>query len=153
MTATPDPTFIVYDPAARLADGLAAERCVLLPEDRETLSAGTVTIDADECYAVADGHGKFLASGLTGTFPASESVILPAYVIAGPGLPLLIPGGGKTLDSQDEADQIRYQFQALDARGALFVWEPMDDLYEHFAWETAGEVGPAAPAFPVTAWR
>lgn len=101
---------------------------------------------------MADGNGGFHDVGLVGTFPADESVILPAYVIAGPGVPTLIPGGGAILPRQDLVDGIRYEFYAIDTAGNLFRWTAQDDLYERFVWEAAGQVGEASPVFPVTAW-
>lgn len=152
MTAIPTAGFIVYSGGASLAAGLPEERCVRTAEARAALPAGTVTIDADECYAVADGHGAFQCTGLNGAFPAHESVVLPAYIIAGPGLPPLIPGGGRELVSQDEADQNRFEFEAVDAYGSLFRWASVGDSFVDFAWETAGRTGNAAPVFPITTW-
>lgn len=153
MTVMPAPTFIVYRGGAALADGLTEDRCIRTKEARDALPAGTITIDADECYAVADGRGGFLAPGLEGTFPGHESVVLPAYLIAGPDIPPLIPGGGIELVSQDEVDRSSFQIFAVDARGSLFCWEPDGDRFENFAWETAGRSGAASPVFPIVAWR
>lgn len=132
---------------------LPEERCVRTPEARSILPKGTITIDADDCHAVADGNGGFRDIGLTGTFPASDSVVLPAYVIAGPGLPTLLPGGGAVLPRQDLVDGIRYEFYAIDSTGSLFRWTGLDDLFERFTWETAGQTRTASPVFPITAWH
>lgn len=153
MTAVPTPVFIVYRGGATLADGLAEDRCIRTEEDLDALPAGTVTIDADECYAVADGNGGFVATGMDGTFPGHESVILPGYVIAGPGMPPLIPGGGRELVSQAEVDPISFQLYAVDAHGSLFCWEAVGDSFEDFSWEAAGRIGTASPIFPILAWR
>lgn len=153
MTGIPIATIIVYGGGpARLAPGLSEERSVLTEQARNGLAAGTITIGADECYAVANGRGGFQSTGLDGTFPAHESVILPAYILAGPGLPALIPGGGRILTSQDEADQNCFQFQAIDAHGSLFCWDSIGDSFVDFAWEAAGRTGEATPVFPITAW-
>nr|BFE45323.1 hypothetical protein GCM10017547_32160 [Pseudarthrobacter oxydans] len=132
---------------------LPEDRCVRTPEGRASLPKGTVTIDADDCHGVADGEGSFHAVGLNGTYPAEQSAVLPAYVIAGPGLPPLVPGGGAILSSQHHVDGIHYEFYAIDTTGNLFRWTGLDDLYERFAWETAGQEGEVSPVFPVTAWQ
>lgn len=152
MTAIPVATFIVYSGGASLAPGLPEDRCVRTEEARAALPAGTVTIDAEECYAVADGTGAFQSTGLEGSFPAHESVVLPAYIVAGPGLPPLIPGGGRELVSQDEVDRNCFQFEAIDAKGVLFRWDSVGDSFVDFAWETAGHAGDASPVFPITTW-
>lgn len=149
MTVIPSLVSIV-----RSFDALLPEdRCVRTSEARAKLPKGTITIDADDCHGVADGNGSFHAVGLDGTYPAEQSAILPAYVIAGPGLPPLVPGGGATLPSQHHVDEIRYEFYAIDNDGRLFRWTALDDLFERFAWETAGQKEPASPAFPITAWQ
>lgn len=132
---------------------LPEERCVRTPEARAEFPEGTITIDADDCHAVADGNGGFYAVGLGGTYPEAESVVLPAYIIAGPDLPALIPGGGAILSSQSDLDGIRFEFFAIDYGGSLFRWTAQDDLFERFTWETAGEEGEASPVFPITAWQ
>ncbi|MDQ1053078.1 hypothetical protein QE394_001006 [Arthrobacter sp. SORGH_AS 212] len=148
------PTLNVYQPGCELlAPGLAVERCVLTPEARASLPKGTITIDADDCHGVADGNDGFRAVGLGGTYPADQSAVLPAYVIAGPDLPTLIPGGGAVLSRQELVDGVRYEFYAIDTAGDLFRWTGLDDLYEGFAWETAGQEGEASPVFPITAWQ
>lgn len=152
MTAIPIATFIVYNGGATLAAGLAEERCVRTAQARAELPGGTITIDADDCYAVADGRGGFHCTGLDGTFPAPESVVLPAYVIAGPGLPPLIPGGGRDLVCQDEVEENCFEFEAIDAMGSLFKWASDGDMFVDFAWEAAGQIGQASPVFPITAW-
>jgi hypothetical protein len=153
MTAIPVATIIVYGGGpARLAPGLPEERSVLTEQALDELAAGTIIIDADECYAVADGSGGFQSTGLDGTFPGRGCVVLPAYVIAGPALPPLIPGGGRELVCQDEVEQNCFQFHAVDAYGTLFSWDTVGDSFVDFAWETAGRFGEAVPVFPITAW-
>jgi hypothetical protein len=153
MTAIPIPTIIIYGGGpARLAHGLPEERSVRTAEALNELAAGTIFIDADECYAVADGRGGFQSTGLGGTYPGHQNVVLPAYVVAGPGLPPLLPGGGRELVSQDEVDQNHFQFHAVDAYGSLFSWDSVGDSFVDFAWETAGRIGKAFPVFPITAW-
>lgn len=149
MTVIPSLVSIVHGFNALLP----AERRVLTAEAREKLPKGTITIDSDDCHAVADGDGGFCDIGSGGTFPADQSVVLPAYVIAGPGLPTLIPGGGAILPRQDLVDGIRYEFYAIDTAGNLLRWTALDDLYERFAWEAAGQEGEASPVFPITAWQ
>lgn len=136
----------------RLVDGLAEERCVRTEEQRAALPAGTITIGADDCCAVAVGDGTFTDTRLPGSYPAAESVLLPAYIVAAPGLPVVIPGGSTVLHSQEEADAVRDEFHAVDASGTLFSRDSTDDFYERFAWFTAGRDEPVQPAFPVTAW-
>lgn len=154
MTNIPAAAFIVHSPgAAKTATGLPEERCVRTAESRETLPKGTITIDADDCYAVADGNGGFGAIGLDGTYPGTESVILPAYIIAGPGHPVLVPGGGAVLESQADVDQVFSEFLAIDANGGLFMWDDTWENFGTFAWESVGHTGKASPVFPVTAWR
>lgn len=136
----------------RLADGLPEERCVRTEEARAALPAGTITIGADDCCAVATGDGTFTDTGLAGSYPADESVVLPAYIVAGPGLPALIPGENTVLHSQHEADQAQDEFYAVDANGALFSWWSDEESSGTFRWVTAGQSEPAQPAFPVTAW-
>lgn len=144
---------LIY-PGLACSSLLPEDRCVRTPEDRAKLPKGTITIGSDDCHAVADGNGGFHDVGLAGPFPAEESVILPAYIIAGPGLPILLPGsGGAILSSQHHVHGIRYEFYAVDTAGKLFRWTALDDLHERFAWETAGQVGEASPAFPITAWQ
>lgn len=149
MTVIPSLVSIVHDFNALLP----AERSVLTPEAREKLPTGTIIIDADDCHAVADGDGGFRDIGSGGTFPADQGVILPAYVLAGPGLPILLPGGGAVLRRQELVDGVRYEFYAIDTAGNLFRWTAQDDLYERFSWETAGQVEEATPVFPITAWQ
>jgi hypothetical protein len=72
--------------------------------------------------------------------------------LPGPGLPPLLPGGGRELVSQDEVDQNHFQFHAVDAYGSLFSWDSVGDSFVDFAWETAGRIGKAFPVFPITAW-
>lgn len=60
------------------------------------------------------------------------------------------PGGSQRPPS---TDGIRFEFYAIDSTGSLFRWTGLDDLFEHFTWETAGQTGAASPVFPVTAWR
>lgn len=88
VTYIPSLTSIVHAFNALLPE----DRCLRTPEARENLPKGTITIDADDCHAVADGNSGFRDVGLIGTYPG-ESVVLPPYVIAGPGLPVLLPGG------------------------------------------------------------
>lgn len=153
MTAIPIPTIIIYGGGpARLAPELPKERSVLTEQARDELAAGTIIIDADECYAVADGRGGFQSTGLDGTYPGHQNVVLPAYVIAGPGVPPLIPGGARELVNQGEVDQNCFQFHAVDAHGRLFSWDSVGDSLVDFAWETAGRVEEAAPVFPIAAW-
>lgn len=154
MTAIPTATVIVYGAVpAGLTPGLPEERCVRTPEARAGLPVGSITIDADECCAVADGRGGFLSTGLEGVFPAHESVVLPAYIIAGPGLPPSIPGGSRVLASQTEVDPNRFDFHAIDSTGSLFRWDSVGDSFVDFAWETTGRTGEVLPVFPITAWR
>lgn len=156
MIQIPVPTLMVYLPGHEvLAPGLPEERCVLTVEARDNLQKGTITVGADDCIAVADGLGAFQDVGLEGKYPAEESVILPAYIIAGPGLPVLIPGGGAVISSQAEVDQIDSPFHAVDADGYLFSREWLDNWEGSgpLIWETAGREGTASPVFPITAWR
>jgi hypothetical protein len=83
------------DGGRRLAAGVPDDRAVLTDAARSALPAGTITIDADECPAMAVGDGTFLDAGLSGSFPGSQSVILPACIVAGPGLPVHIRGGSR----------------------------------------------------------
>lgn len=46
-------------------------------------SQGGITIDADDCFGVSDGNGAFGSIGLEGTYPANESVVLPAFISGG----------------------------------------------------------------------
>lgn len=156
MTQIPVPALNVYLPGHELlAPGLPEERCVLTEEARFDLPKGTITIGADDCFAVADGLGGFQDVGLEGTYPAEESVLLPAYIIAGPSLPVLIPGGGAAISSQAEVDQISFGFHAIDANGSLFTrdWVDTWESVGPFAWETDGQEGTASPVFPITAWH
>lgn len=141
---------IVLSVGPHLAEGLPEERCVRTAEARAALPAGTITIAADDCTAVAVGDGTFKDTGLEGTFPADESVALPAYIVAGPGLPAMVPGGS-TLASQDEVDAIGWDITAVDAAGTLLDWWAGEPGFEA-RWEAAGQVEPATPVFPVIAW-
>lgn len=155
MTQIPVPTLNVYLPGhEQVVPGLPAERCVLTPEARDNLPKGTITIGADDCFAVADGLGGFQDVGLEGTYPPEESVVLPAYIIAGPDLPVLIPGPGAVITNQGEVDQITFGFHAVDADGSLFSWEWLDnwEAFGPMIWVTAGQEGVALPVFPITAW-
>lgn len=153
MTAIQVAQIIVFDGgSARLAAGLPEERCVRTEEASAALPAGTITIDAHECYAVAVGDGTFQDTGLDGSFPAHDSVILPAYIVAGPGLPVLIPGENTVLGSQAEADANWFEFNAVDASGTLLAWRQEGDFFDSYLWESAGQTEPATPVFPVTAW-
>ncbi|MHA7289545.1 hypothetical protein ACX80V_07865 [Arthrobacter sp. MDT3-24] len=155
MTKIHVPTLNVYLPGhEELAPGLPEERCVLTAEARDSLPKGTITVGADDCFAVADGQGGFHDVGLAGTYPPEESVILPAYIIAGPGLPALITGGGAVISSQAEVDQMDFPFHAIDANGSLFAREWLDnwEAFGPFIWETAGQAEAFSPAFPITAW-
>jgi hypothetical protein len=155
MTQIPIPTLNVYLPGHELlVPGLPEERCVLSAETRGNLPKGTITVGADDCFAVADGLGGFQDVGLEGTYSAEDSVTLPAYIIAGPGLPVLIPGPGAVIATQDEVDQITFGFHAVDANGCLFSWEWLDnwEAFGPMIWETAGQEGVASPVFPITAW-
>lgn len=153
MTAIPIASILVYSGGVSLAAGLPEGRCVRTEETRAALTAGTITIDADECYAVAVGDGTFQDTGLDGAFPARESVILPAYIIAGPGLPALIPGGSALLLSQAEANAVDHEFHGIDAKGTLLAWHQGSEFFDSYRWEAAGRTEPATPVFPVTAWR
>lgn len=154
MTQIAVPVLDVHLPGHEvLAPGLPEDRCVRTPEARAMLSKGTVTIDAYDCHGVADGNGSFYAVGLEGTYPAEQSAVLPAYVIAGPGLPTLVPGGGAILSGQHHVDGVHFEFYAIDTAGKLFRWTCLDDLFERFTWETAGQEGEASPVFPITAWQ
>ncbi|HEX9088650.1 MAG TPA: hypothetical protein VF867_14110 [Arthrobacter sp.] len=153
MTAIQVAKIIVFDGrGAALAAGLAEERCVRTAEACAALPAGTITIDADECCAVAVGDGTFQDIGLAGSYPAAESVVLPAYIIAGPGLPVLIPGEHTVLASQAAAGANRFEFNAVDASGTLLAWHEEGDFSDSYVWEAAGKTEPATPVFPVTAW-
>lgn len=71
MTQIPIPTLNVYLPGHELlVPGLPEDRCVRTAEARSNLPKGAITIDADDCHAVADGNGSFYAVGLDGSFPA-----------------------------------------------------------------------------------
>lgn len=149
----PSSTVIDYAGGAHLAPGIPAERSVLTDAALSALPAGTITIDADECLAVAIGDGTFMDTGLDGSFPGAESVILPAYIVAAPGLPVEIPGGSVVLADQDAVDDARCDFRAVDAMGVLYRWDDAADG-RGLAWEMAGSASRSvAPAFPVTAWR
>lgn len=155
MTEIPIPTLNVYLPGhEQLIPGLPEERCILTAEARASLPKGTITIGADDYLAVADGQGGFHDIGLEGTYPAEDSVVLPAYIIAGPDLPVLIPGPGAVFASQAEVDQISFGFYAVDASGSLFSWEWLDnwEAFGPMIWLAAGERVAATPVFPVTAW-
>jgi hypothetical protein len=155
MTQISVPTLNVYLPGHELlVPGLPEERCVLTAEARGSLPKGTITVGADDCFAVADGLGGFQDVGLEGTYSPEESVILPAYIIAGPELPVLIPGPGAVFSSQAEVDQITFSFNAVDASGSLFSWEWLDnwEAFGPMIWAAAGQEGEATPVFPVTAW-
>lgn len=78
---------------------------------------------------------------------------LPPYIVAGPGLPLEVPGGSTVLTAQAQVDAVCYEFLAVDAMGTLHRWTDTSDYASDFRWETAGITAPATPAFPVTAWR
>lgn len=150
MTAIPSARIIDFDGGIHLADGLPEERCIRSGEARAALPAGTITIDADQCCAVAVGDGTFQDVGLDGSFPAHESVVLPAYIIAGPGLAVLVPGG-TTLAGQAEAG-VDYEFHAVDAAGTLLAWRESSESRGTYGWESVGQTEPATPVFPVTAW-
>lgn len=153
MTAIPVPSIIVYDGrGACLADGLPEERCVRTDKALAALPAGTITVDADDCTAVAVGDGTFKDTGLDGSFPGAESVVLPAYIIAGPELPVLIPGGGAVLEVQAAADANYFDFRGIDAEGSLLLWDARGEYWDDFAWFAAGQAEPVTPVFPVTAW-
>jgi hypothetical protein len=152
MTAIQTASIIVYGNGVHLAAGLPEERCVRTEETRAALPAGTIIIDADECYAVAVGDGTFQDTGLDGSFPSAESVVLPAYIVAGPGLPVLIPGDNTVLGSQAEANAVGHEFHGLDAAGTLLAWHESSESRGAYVWETAGQTEPATPVFPVTAW-
>lgn len=143
---------IDYSGGAHLAPGVPAERSVLTEAARSALPAGTITIDADECIAVAVGDGTFMDTGLDGSFPAAGAVVLPAYIVAGPGLAIHLPGGTTMLAAQDAVDAARCDFRAVDAEGILYRW---DDAAggRGFEWEAAGSSERTPPVFPVTAWR
>jgi hypothetical protein len=155
MTKIPTPVFIVHEGGYHwVAPGAPEERCVLGPEVRDLLPTGTVTIDADECYAVAAGGGGFYLDEQEGVHLGDENVTPPAYIIAGPGLPALIPGGGAVLTSQAEADLVPHEFYAIDANGSLFMWAAVWEEFGTFAWEkTGGYPGPTTPTFPITSWQ
>lgn len=138
-----------------LAPELPDERCVRTPEDRANLPKGTITYGADACIAVAEGHGGFQAAGMDGFYSPEEGVVLPAYIVAGPDLPVLVTGGGAAFSNQAEVDQIDFPFCAVDADGALFGWSWLDNWEGEgpLIWETAGQEGVASPVFPITAWR
>ncbi|MBT2568544.1 hypothetical protein J7I84_18995 [Arthrobacter sp. ISL-85] len=155
MTKISVPTLNVYQPGHEvLAPGLPEERCILTAEARDNLPEGTITIGADNCLAVADGQGGFNDVGLEGPYSPEDSVVIPAYVIAGPDLPVLIAGPGAVFSSQAEVDQISFGFHAVDANGSLFSWEWLDnwEAFGPMVWATAGKDGVASPVFPVTAW-
>ncbi len=153
MTAIQVAKIITFDGrGAHLAAGLPEERCVRTEEACAALPAGTITIDADECCAVAVGDGTFQDIGLEGSFPAGEGVILPAYIVAGPALPVLIPGENTVLGSQAEADANWFEFHAVDAAGTLLAWRESSESRGTYSWETVGRMEPATPVFPVTAW-
>jgi hypothetical protein len=141
------------DGGRRLAAGVSDDRAVLTDAARSALPAGTITIDADECSAMAVGDGTFLDAGLSGSFPGSQSVILPAYIVAGPGLPVHIPGGSAVLVEQESVDFADVDLLAVDLEGVLFRWEFAADG-SGYGWEKAGRRGRSeGPVFPVTAWR
>ncbi|MBE4719552.1 hypothetical protein [Pseudarthrobacter sp. AB1] len=155
MTQISVPTLNVYLPGhEHLVPGLPEERRVLTADARDNLPKGTITIGADDCFAVADGLGGFHDVGLEGTYSAEDSVVLPAYIIAGPSLPTLIPGPGAVISSQAEVDQVSFGFHAVDANGSLFSWEWLDnwEAFGPMIWETAGQKGVALPVFPIDAW-
>ncbi|MFC9772570.1 MULTISPECIES: hypothetical protein [unclassified Pseudarthrobacter] len=124
MTAIPSLVSIVHSFDFLLPE----DRYVRTPEARANLPKGTITIDADDCHGVADGNGSFHDVGLGGTYPADQRAILPDYIIAGPGLPTLVPGGGAILAGQHPVDDVRYEFYAIDTAGELFRWTGLDDL-------------------------
>lgn len=138
-----------------LAPELPEERCVRTSEDRANLPKGTITYGADACIAVAEGRGGFQSAGMEGVYSPEEGVVLPAYIIAGPDLPALVTDGGVVFSSQAEVDQVDFPFYAVDANGALFCWEWIDNWEGEgpLFWTTAGQKGVASPLFPITAWR
>jgi hypothetical protein len=149
----PFATVIDYTGGAHITAGLPEERSVLTDAARDTLPAGTITIDADECTAVAAGDGTFMDTGLGGRFPGSASVALPAFIVAGPGLPLLIPGGSTSLIDQKAVNSAQCDFRAVDVQGVLFRWDDAADG-SGFGWEKAGTADrDVTPVFPVMAWR
>ena len=153
MTAIHVATFIRYGRGgAQIAEGLPEERIVRTEAALAALPAGTIIIDADECTAVAVGDGTFSDNGLDGSFPAPGSVVLPGYIIAGPGLPVLIPGEATTLQSQDAADANYFDFRGIDAEGTLLLWEPSEGSHLDFRWYAPGKTEPVDAVFPVTAW-
>jgi hypothetical protein len=81
VTKIPTPAFIVHEGGYHwVAQGAPEERCVLGPEVRDLLPAGTVTIDADECYAISAGGGGFYLDEAEGIHLGDENVTTPAYI-------------------------------------------------------------------------
>lgn len=155
MSQIPIPTLDVYLPGHEvLAPGLPEEHCILTAEARDNLPKGTITYGADDCLAVADGLGGFNNLGLEGTYSPEDSVVLPAYISAGPGLPVLIPGPAAVFNNQAEVHEITFAFHAADANGSLFSCEWLDnwEAFGRMIWETVGQEGEASPDFPLTAW-
>jgi hypothetical protein len=137
----------------RLVSEIPVNRQVLNDQRRSALPAGTVIIDADECLAVAVGDGTFMDTGLDGLFPGSDSVVLHAYIVAGPGLEVHLPGGSTVMAGQDAVDDIRCDIRAVDAQGVLYRWDEAADG-RGFVWEKAGCTRhDNVPTFPVIAWR
>ena len=103
MTRTSVPALDVYLPGHEvLAPGLPQERCVLAAGAGDNLPRGTITNGADDCLAVTDGWGGFQDVELEGAYSPEDSAVLPAYIITGPDLPVLIPGPGAVFSSQAE---------------------------------------------------
>ncbi|MGN6443026.1 MAG: hypothetical protein ACTHL6_14160 [Arthrobacter sp.] len=85
--------------------------------------------------------------------PGHSRAVLPAFIIAAPGLPAIVPGGGKIFLNQDEVDGLGSEFRAIDAERSLFVWDDIFGDFGTFNWAPVGNAEKAAPVFPITTWR
>lgn len=154
MTEIPTATFLIPTAEARtFGPDLPAKRQILAAPALDRLPRGAVLIDAAGNLAVADGSGGFQTTQAEGALPGHSRAVLPAFIIAGPGLPAIVPGGGKIFLSQDEVDSTGTEFHAIDAEGSLFVWDDTWEDFGTFNWVPVGNAEKAAPVFPITAWR
>lgn len=146
MTEIPTATFLIPTARARtFGPDLPAKRQVLAAPALSRLPRGAVLIDAIGNFAVADGSGGFQTTQAEGAFAGHSRAVLPAFVIAAPGLPAIVPGGGKIFLSQDEVDRVGTEFQAIDAEGSLFVWDDTFEDFGTFNWAPVGNAEKAAP--------
>lgn len=153
MTEIPAVTlFVRTDGFTAIDPALPEERLIRTAEAVGSLPRGTVFVEFNGRFAVADGIGGFRTGAPDGAY-SGRSAALPAYTITGPDLPALIPGG-VTLDSQSDADRYGCDFVAVDTNGHLFSWEDDWDIaFGSFQWRPVGQAEQLSPVFPITAWR